>query len=139
MFGNLLVKKLHGEVLDDFVADLSERLRCGPFQLRQSSNYLDERYFRAAVLGIAIKVAGADDVEFVDYHFWISLEPDDVCVDDTNFFDGLADCTARKLAILGYEVARPLSFDRSGGGAVLYRLNPNKNAGLYERVITQEV
>lgn len=139
MFGNLLVKKIQGQSLDAFVDDLSERLGCGRFEERQSSNYLDERYFRASVFGVAIEVARADEAEFQEYDFWLCFEPDGVHVEDKTFFDGLADCAARKLALLSYQVARPLNFGRVEGGAIVYRLNPTTGLGLRERVITEEV
>jgi len=139
MFGNLLVKKAEGQSLDAFVGELSERLGCGRFEERQSSNYLDERYFRASILGVAIEVARADEAELQEYDFWICLQPDGVHVDDKAFFDGLADCAARKLALLGYQVARPLNFGRAEGGATLYWPNPANGVSLRERVITEEV
>ena len=139
MFGNLLVKKAESQTLDAFVGELSERLGCGRFEERQSSNYLDERYFRTSILGVAIEVARADEAEFQEYDYWLCFEPDGVDVADTSFFDGLADCAARKLALLGYQVVRPLNFLRGEGGAIVYRSNPTKGAGLCEQVIIEEV
>jgi hypothetical protein len=52
MIGNLLIKKAGSQSLDGFVAEFAERLGCGPFEERQSSNYVDERYFRCFALGI---------------------------------------------------------------------------------------
>lgn len=139
MFGNLLIKKAEGQSLDAFVGELSERLGCGRFEQRQSSNYLDERYFTTSILGVAIEVARADEAEFQEYDFWLCFQPDGVHVDEESFFDGLADCAARKLALLGYQIVRPLNFGRAKGGAIAYRSNPTKGVGLRERVITEEV
>lgn len=138
MVGNILIKKMQSQTLDAFVSDLSDRLGCGRFDERQSSNYLDERYFKASVLGVAIEVARADDGEFQEYEFWLSFEVDGVYVDDAAFLEGLADCAARKLTLLGYQVARPLNFGHKESGAILYRPNPTKDVGFRDRVIIEE-
>jgi hypothetical protein len=139
MFGNLLVKKIDGQSLDAFVSELSRQVGCGNFEERQSSNYIDERYFRCSVLGIKVEVALADEAEFDSYDFWICFQPDGVYLDDKDFFDGLADCVARKLATCGRQVIRPLNFGRVGGGAIIYRRNPAENSGIHERVVTEDV
>jgi hypothetical protein len=139
MFGNLFVKKIGSQSLDSFVSEMSNQLGCGKFEERQSSNYVDERYFRRATLGIVVEIALADEPEFDSCDFWISFQPDSVHLEDKSFFDGLADCVARKLAICGWQVIRPLSFGRAGGGAILYRLNPASNSSIRERVIVEDV
>lgn len=139
MFGNLLIKKNDGQTLDSFVCELSKQLNCGNFEERQSSNYIDERYFRCALLGIAVEVSLADEAEFHEYRYRICFQPDQIHVEDKSFFEGLADCVARKLAKSGWEVALPLNFGRVGGATIIYRANPVENAGLREQVITEEV
>jgi len=130
MAGDLLIKKTGGQSLDAFVGEFTERLGCGPFEERESSNYLDERYFRCFALGLEITVAAADDDEFGDYDFWVSFEPEGGCSGDEGFLVGLTDCAARKLALCGHQVVRPLDFGRADSGAVLYRSNPLKTGGL---------
>jgi hypothetical protein len=137
MFGNLLLKKKAGQTLDALVRELSEGLSGAHFEERQSSNYLEERYFRASILGVAIEVALADEAEFPEFDFRVCFQPDGIHVDDKSFFDGLADCAARKLALLGHHVARPLNYGRTEGGAILYRANESKDSGLRERVTTE--
>src|SRR3974390_1139004 len=139
MFGNLFIRSNRNQSLDAFVEDLAKQLGCGQFEERQSSNYVNERYFRCSALGIAVEVALADESEFEAYQFWLCFQPDGVHVDDKSFFDGLADCVARKLVTSGWEVVRPLSFGRAGGGAIAYRRNPAENCGLRERVLVEEI
>ncbi len=139
MIGNLLIKKTGSQLLDAFVAEFSERLGCSHFEERESSNYVDERYFRCFTLGLEITVAKADSAEFADYDFWVCFEPESGCSSDQDFLDGLTDCVARKLVLCGHQVVRPLDFSRVDSGAVLYRPNPFKAAAPRERVITEEL
>lgn len=139
MYGNLLVRKAGSQSLDIFIEELCECLGCASFEERDSSNYLEERYFRCVVLGIGVDVALADESEFMEYNFWISFGPNGVPVNDKFFFDLLADFVARKLVICGYQIIRPLDFGRIGSGGILYRPNPVKDVGLYEKVITERV
>jgi hypothetical protein len=140
MNGNLLVKKTGSQTLNAFVAEFSECLGCGPFEERQSSNYLGERYFRCFALGLEITVAAADNAEFGDYDFWVCFETEDGCLSDQeDFLAGLADCAARKFALCGHDAVRPLDYSRANSGAVLYRLNPLKGVDPRERVITEDI
>ena len=139
MNGNLLIKKTGSQALDAFVAEFSERLGCSPFEERESSNYLEERYFRCFALGLEITIAKADSADFGDYDFWICFEPESGCSSNQDFLDGLTDCVARKLALCGHQIVRPLDFSRVDSGAVLYRLNPLKGAAPPECVIIEEL
>ena len=74
MLGELLIKKQSGQSLDGFIVGLSALIGCEKWEQRQSSNYVGERYYRCAVLGLEITAAVADDAEFADYDFWLTLE-----------------------------------------------------------------
>jgi hypothetical protein len=138
MNGNLLVKNIQEQSLDAFAAILPDIMGCGPWEQRQSSNYVEERYFRHVVLGLEITVAIADDSEFQGYQFSLWLQPIGPCAAETSFVDGLADCVARQFAVCGYEVVRPHS-TRQGSGGILYRLNPAEEAKPRERVVTEHI
>lgn len=138
MNANLLIQQLGPQSLDQFVAELSAQFGLSPFEERQSTNYLDERYFRCLTLGLEVTVALADEVGFDAYQFWISLQPEVTGLEDQSFLDGLADCFARKLALHGHVVARPLDFTRLDRGTVYYRPNPRHNGEPRARVLVEE-
>lgn len=50
--------------------------------------------------------------------------------------NGLADCVARKLALAGYELARPLDIDPPNRDGILYRPGPKGNTIAVETIIT---
>lgn len=137
MNGNLLIKKTAGQSLDTFVGALTNLIGCREWQQRQSSNYVEERYFRCFVLGLEITVAIADDSEFKNYDFLLCLIPESGCRDAV--LDGVADCVARKIAQHGYEVVRPFDIGHSGSGGMRYRLNPIEGTKPRERVIAEEI
>ena len=138
MNGNLLIKNSQKQSLDAFVVILPKVIGCDGWEQRQSSNYVEERYFRRAVLGLEITVAIADDSGFQDYQFSLWLKPISPCTAETSFVDGLADCVARQFAGCGYEVLCPHD-SRQGSGGIIYRLNPDEGAKLREKVVKEEI
>jgi hypothetical protein len=138
MNGNLLIKNTQKQSLDAFVAILPDVIGCDRWEQRQSSNYVEERYFRRVVLGLEVIVAIADDSEFQDYQFSIWLHPIATYAAEKSFLDGLADCVARQFAVCGYEVLCPHD-SRQDSGGILYRLNPAEGAKPRERVVTEEI
>jgi hypothetical protein len=138
MNGNLLIKSAQKQSLDAFVAILPNVIGCNRWEQRQSSNYVEERYFRQVILGLEITVSIADDSEFRDYKFSLWLRPIGACAAETSFVNGLADCTARQFAVCGYEVLRPHD-NRQGSGGILYRLNAAEGAKPREMVVTEEI
>jgi hypothetical protein len=134
----LLIKGSQDQLLDTFVADLSHTIGCSQWEQRQSSNYVEERYFRCFALGLEITAAIADDSEFQNYDFWLCIEPEVGRNADKVFLAGLAECVAWKLALHGYEILRPHD-SRKGSGGLIYRLNPDENAKPRERVVTEEI
>ncbi len=69
MTGNLLIKKVKGQSLDTFVVALSDVIGCDRWEQRESSNYVEDRYFRCFVLGLEITASIADSSEFPEYDF----------------------------------------------------------------------
>lgn len=138
MSANLLVQPIDEQTLDSFVAELCHDFGCHGFEERESSNYVEERYFIARILGLEVTVALADEINYQDYQFWISLQPEATGLADVSFLDGIADCLARKLALHGHRVARPLSFTRQDQGTVYYRPHPSSEAEPRARVIVEE-
>jgi hypothetical protein len=138
MNGNLLIKNAQEQSLDAFVAILPKVIGCDRWEQRQSSNYVEERYFRRVVLGLEITVAVADDSGFKDYQFSLWLQPIGLGATETSFVDGLADCVARQFAVCGYDVLRPHD-SRQGSGGIIYRLNQAEGAKPREKVVVEEI
>jgi hypothetical protein len=132
MNGNIYIKKKANQSLDAFVCDLATALGCAQWERRQSSNYVEERYFRCSALGIEVIAAIADSSDFDEYDFWLFLEPRAGYGTDRSFLDGVADCIAWRLATFGYTVVRPYEL-----GSMLYR--PSNGGSPRENVITEEV
>ena len=82
------------------------RIGCCPWEQRESSNYIEERYYCCFVLGLRATASIADDSEFPDYQFRLHLDPE-FLRSSTAFLAELADCVARKLVVKGDEVLRP--------------------------------
>lgn len=134
---SLLVAGVSSQTLDAFVASVRDSIGTLSWERRQSSNYIDERYFRKSVLGLQVKAALADSDEFQGYRFWLLFEAAPGCISQIDFLTGLADCAARRLVQDGHEVIRPLDMGHRGRGAIVYRPNPDPDAKPAERVITE--
>ena len=139
MAGDLLVKVASPQALDTFVSVLSVHLGCDRWEMRDSSSYVEGRYYRCIVLSLEVTAAIADSREFPGYDFWLSFWPNRIYLEDKAFLGGLADCVARLLALHGYQVARPLDFIRGGTDAILYRRNPIAAVGPKEQVLTEAI
>lgn len=132
MNGNIFIKNDRNQSLDAFVSDLPVFLGCSQWEQRQSSNYVEERYFRSFAFGMEVVVAMADNSEFDEYDFWLFLERRAGYCTDRTFLDGVADCIAWRLATFGYTVIRPYEL-----GKMLYR--PLNDGSPRETVIAEEV
>jgi hypothetical protein len=106
MLAELSIKTGAGESLPEFASRVFSILNISKFEERQSANYVEGRYFRGLVLGVAVDIAIADCSRFQDLSFWVTFEVDfrAPSIDDDTFLAGLADLTARILVIQGYEV-----------------------------------
>jgi hypothetical protein len=120
MHGNLFVKTHAQYDLRSFAAAVFGLLNVASPSTRESENYADGEYVIGQVLGVAVKIAVADDSEFPDYQFWINFKPSKAWVEEPSWFDGLADLVAKQLALDGHDVARALAFGKVGGAKVLY-------------------
>jgi hypothetical protein len=134
MNGNIYIKTNRNQSLDAFVGHLPNVIGCRQWEQRQSSNYVEERYFRSFALGIEVTVAIADRSDLNDYDFWLFLEIRPGRGADRSFLDDVADCIAWCLASSGYTVLRPYDLGNSG---MLYR--PASGKGPRESVVTEEV
>ena len=139
MHGQLLIKKSDDQTLDVFIATIDKVIGPMRWEERQSSNYVDERYFFTSVLALQVTAAIADDSEFSEYDFWLSIEPSVADSCDKSFLDGLAAIIAKAFALHGYEVLHPNDMSRPGNGGTVYRLNPDSLAKLRERVIVESL
>jgi hypothetical protein len=141
MNGELLIRnsKQNKESLNFFVSELPRLLGCCPWEERESSNYIEERYYCCFVLGLRATASIADDdSDFPGYQFRLYLNPE-FLRSDTAFLAELADCVARKLVVNGYEVLRPFDSLRPGNGGLLYQFDPTAGTIPWEQVITQMV
>jgi len=129
---------MKGQSLDSFVVALSDVIGCDRWELRESSNYAEDRYFRCSVLGVEIAASIADSSEFTEYDFSLWFEPIASYSAEKAFIDGLADCTARQLALNGYVTLRPHS-DRKGSGGTTYRPSTAQDVSLRERIFIEEI
>jgi hypothetical protein len=139
MNGELLIRKPGHELesLDVFVCGLPQLLGCGPWEERESMNYVEERYYCCFVLGLRATASIADDSELPDYRFRLYLQPQ-YNRSNTDFLSDLADCIARTLVINGYEVVRPFDSSRVGQGGLVYRSDPAAAKMPWEQVVTNE-
>jgi hypothetical protein len=139
MHGQLLIRKRGNETLDEFVVAVDQIIGPMRWTERQSSNYVDERYFSASVLALRITAAQADESEFSQYAFWLSIAPSVAGIQDKSFLDGVAEVIAHALALSGYEVLHPSDMSREGNGGTIYRPNLQPGAKATERVIVQSL
>lgn len=120
MYGNLFIRTDKQRDLRSFAAAIFDTLNVKGGSIRESENYATGEYITAQVLGVAMKVAVADESEFPDYQFWINFKAHKAWTEEPASFDGLADVIAKHLALEGYEVARALAYGKVGGANVLY-------------------
>jgi hypothetical protein len=139
MVADLAIKTADTQSLDAFVASLRRLIGCEHWEERQSSNYVEERYYRCFVLRIEITAAIADSVGFDDSQFWLHFAPSADLAENDRTLQGMADRVARTLALHSYEVIRPHDMLRTGGLATLYQLNPDPSDNLRDRVKITEI
>jgi hypothetical protein len=135
----LLLRTAAHQSLDAFVAASTKLLGCSNWEQKQSSNYVEERYFRCHSLGIQVTAAVADDTEYPDWDIWLCLDSQSGTQDTPNSLDGVADCVARVLTLNGYEVIRPLGGGKKGFGAVKYEANEAAGAAPKDRIVTKRI
>jgi len=136
MPAELLINSTDGQSLDGFVASLPSLIGCDRWEQRESSNYVEGRYYRCVVFGVEITAAIADDAEFKEWHLRLHFKPHEMLVDDKRCLDGLAECVARTLVLHSYDVIRPNDIVRPGGGAIRYELNRAEGVTLRDRIRT---
>lgn len=137
MSNELLIKKTKGYSFNDFVSDLLQLIRCDQWEQLQSPG-MEGHYFRSYVLGVEITLVVVEDSRFEDYNFCIRFTPEIAYRGEYLPFDGLCDSIARKLAVHGYEIVRPINRDL-GSEAVHYRKNPDKVGDPWKIVVTEKV
>jgi hypothetical protein len=140
MPGQLLIKKRAGETLDNFVAVIDTIIGPIKWEERESTNYIDHRYFVASAVALKVKIAVADEAEFSDYDYWISIGVSVAGVGERSFLDGVADAVARAVALHGYEVFRPNDMSKAGDNSgFVYRLSSNTELRSRERIIVEAI
>ncbi len=77
MIGHIFISTESSEQpLEEFARRLFSRLGVAQFEERESSNDVDEHYFRGCSAGIEVTVALADTRSLEGYRFWVTLEPE---------------------------------------------------------------
>ena len=135
----LIIKRLATQTLDEFVNELPVLLGCSPWEQRESCSYPPEdRYFRCSALGVELVVCVADETEFTEYDFRLHFNPE-FRRNDGEFLFELADRTARKLVVSGYEVLRPSDASRYGKGGLRYHFDPAAGTMPWEQIVTRTI
>jgi hypothetical protein len=122
MSGSTYIKCNSGasETLQTFAATLFHALNISCVSRHESANYFGEEYFVGQALGVKATVALADDSEFCEYKFWLTISADGVWTESKAFFEDLADLVARYLTMKGFQVARDPDSGRVGGRKLIY-------------------
>jgi hypothetical protein len=123
MMGDLYIRSDAKEDLEVFAARLFAVLNIPSFSIRESENFHGGRYFTARCLGLTVQLALGDDANLPEYNFWLTFSPPRELsgTADRSSLDGMADLLARKLALDGFDIARPLDAARVGKPVMFYR------------------
>jgi hypothetical protein len=113
---NLYLRSSEVGALESVSMRLFQLLDIKPLMMRESSNYPGGHYMTGKVLGLSVMVAEADDSEFPDYQYWLSLTPNASWGRvDPHILDGLGELLARELSTHGFDVAMALEFGKING------------------------
>lgn len=94
--------------LDVFATQFFAVVDATQIEERESSNYVDGRYFRGRVADVSFKVSWADLAGNEDLPFWIRIESD---VPDSAILASMIDELIRSKAMLaGFHFARMLNY-----------------------------
>jgi hypothetical protein len=104
MYADLFFDLTNAENLDTAASTVFRELGITEFNERESSNYVDGRYFVAQHGGLTYEIAYSDDEDAGAMRFWLSIEGE---VNGEPQLDELVDAIARtKLQAAGAQVAR---------------------------------
>lgn len=106
---DLLCSSNISQTLDDFAAIFFKAMDNDNYEERESSNYVDGRYFIGHVLSQKTIVALIDEEGFDDLMYWIFIE----CKSDDALSNQLLDSIVKeKLLPLGFQVAKIENFGK---------------------------
>lgn len=103
LFDNPTVK-----TLSQFAAVIADVLEIAEFEQRESSNYIDEIYFRGRSGKIEIEAALTDDVDHEDLPYWLYLSSSEIS--EAKIIEFIDLKVIDELLPLGFEAARIESF-----------------------------
>lgn len=106
-YSSLLCSHADLSTLDEFVARVVSTTGIRDIEERQSSNYVEERYFAGRYEDLKCTIAYADELENLDRPYWIALEGDvraDALISMVN------ELSLQKLLPAGFKVARMVNF-----------------------------
>lgn len=116
MFGHIFIATESSEQpLEDFARRLFSRLGVARFEERESSNYVDEHYFRSCAVGIEVTVALADTRGLEGYRFWVALDPEFSGSLDGHYLQDHAHRLAQLFSQHGWRCFVPDDFTTIGG------------------------
>jgi hypothetical protein len=139
MPGDIFVKGHAEETLDQFAERLRPLLGIVELEQRDSSNYVNDKYFVGRALGLEIVFAQSDEEDLDGYEFWIYIRTRAAWIPDSSFIDGLSDLLARHLTLSGEAVVRLPTAHRTGGLKIFYDLYDGPAVEWADRVTTRDV
>lgn len=91
------------------------------FQKRYSVNYPRGEYITSTVLGLSVILSRADDPEFRDYQYWVTMKPiNGFKITNESALSGIGELVAKLLSRNGFSVAMDVDVGRRGGGRILF-------------------
>ena len=96
--------------LDVFVNTFFSALGLVEYDERNSSNYIDERYFIGEYDNISYTISMSDEVDNEDLPFWINVSTDDVKKMNM-LFDIVDNNIKTKILPAGFYIARFINFE----------------------------
>jgi hypothetical protein len=138
MFGDIAIKRLSTETLQQFADAYCRALGLCSAEERFSDNYGTGHYFRADALGISVIIEDADDAEFSDFDFWITFRAKRGGRDETTF-ERIGDLVAVELAAVGYSVIRVSTVVEGSENHRVRRMCAVRDVGALPEFIEEEL
>lgn len=112
------------EELDDFVQVFARTFAIPPFEERYSDHAPIGRYYRSSPMAVTLGLDIADDPDFADFQFSISLSvASRLSVSPPADLGGFADHLCRAMIAQGWAVARSPDAGKIGGRRYDYGIN----------------
>ena len=107
MHAEIYITASKNQPLEEFARRIFSRLGVAHFEERESSNYVDGRYFRSIALGFEVVIAMADTQGLEEYRFCLTLTAEQSAGCDTGYLPDHARTLARLLSAHGWRCFVP--------------------------------